>query len=149
MEPRSLTAPPRAAAWLLHHALAPSERDAVIGDLHEEFVCFVVPARGLRRGRWWYRWQVARSLAPLFFRSWERASLARATAAVAGAAAAALLPAWLLMLLRAFVLQQVPLKTTAEPSLAFALLLAAVVLSAGAFGLAAGIRLLAADPRDR
>jgi hypothetical protein len=47
------------------------------------------------------------------------------------------------------VLQQVPLKTTAEPSLAFTLTLLAVVLLAGFLGFAAAIRVLNAEPRER
>lgn len=144
-----MIAPPRLSAWLLEAALAASDRDAVTGDLWEEFNRHVVPRRGVSMARWWYRWQVARSLAPLFFRSWERASIARAAVALVGAAVLGTVPASGLILLRTFVLQQVPLKTTQEPSLAFALALSAVVLLAGVCAVAAALRVLTAEPRDR
>ncbi len=140
--------PPRLAAWLLEATLAASDRDAVAGDLWEEFNTHVVPRRGVVTARWWYRWQVARSLAPLFFRSWEKASLARAAGALI-AAAASTVPATALILLRSFVLQQVPLKATAEPSLAFIVTLAVVVVCAGIAGVAAAGRILGAQPRHR
>ena len=68
-----MIAPPRFSERLLATALAVSDRDAVVGDLAEEFTTYVVREHGMFMARWWYRWQVARSLAPLFFRSWERA----------------------------------------------------------------------------
>jgi hypothetical protein len=137
-----MTAPPRVAQWLLTSTLAASDRDAVVGDLSEEFCSCIVPERGLQMARWWYRLQVARSLAPLFFRSWERASVTRASIAITLAAAIAALPAVLLVMLRTFVLQQVPLKTTAEPSLPFALALVAIVLLGSAVGGGTAIQLL-------
>ena len=54
-----------------------------------------------------------------------------------------------MILLRTFVLQQVPLKTTSEMSPTFGLLLLSVVLLTGAVGFAAAIRVLNADPRER
>jgi hypothetical protein len=144
-----MTSPPRLSAWLLEAALTASDRDAVAGDLWEEFTEHMVPRRGVRMARWWYRWQVARSLGPLFSRSWERASLARASAAVISAAVAGTVPATALILLRSFVLQQVPLKATAEPSLAFVVTLSAVVLIASVCGVAAAVRVLSAQSRNR
>ena len=143
-----MTAPPRLSAWLLDAALAAADRDAVTGDLWEEFTVHVVPRRGVLLARWWYRWQVARSLAPLVFRSWEKASLARASAALIGGAGLATVPAGALIVLRTFVLQQVPLKTTPEPSLAFGVALGIVVVLAGICGVAAAVRVLRAEPRD-
>jgi DNA-binding transcriptional LysR family regulator len=64
-------------------------------------------------------------------RSWEHASVARASAAQISAAVAGIVPASALILLRTFVLQQVPLKATAEPSLAFVVTLSAVVVYRG------------------
>lgn len=144
-----MNAPPRLSAWLLEATLAASERDAVAGDLCEEFNVHVLPRRGVVMARWWYRWQVARSLAPLFVRSFGRASVARASAALVGAAVASTVPASALILLRTFVLQQVPLKTTPEPSVAFAAALAAVVMATGGCGVAAAVRVLVAEPPDR
>jgi hypothetical protein len=144
-----MMAPPRLSAWLLEATLAASDRDAVAGDLWEEFNLHVVPRRGVYRARWWYRYQVARSLAPLFFRSWEKASVARVSIALTGAAVAGTLPASALILLRTFVLQQVPLKATAEPSLAFIVTLSAVVVTASVCGVAAAARVLSAQSRDR
>ena len=143
-----MTSPPRLSAWLLDATLAAADRDAVAGDLWEEFTVHVVPRRGILLARWWYRWQVARSLAPLFFRSWEKASLARASAALVGGACLATVPAGALILLRTFVLQQVPLKTTPQLSLAFGVALALVVVLASICGVAAAVRLLHAEPRD-
>lgn len=134
--------PPRAASWLLIAALPAFDGEAIAGDLIEEFRDHIVPSRGVLFARWWYCWQVARSLAPLFFRSWERASVARASVAVVGAAVAATLPATALLTLRTFVLQQVPLKTTAELSLIFGVALLAVVVTTVTIGLVVAVRLL-------
>jgi hypothetical protein len=144
-----MIAPPRLSAWVLEHTLATPERDAVVGDLCEEFNAFVVPQRGVWGARWWYRWQVARSLAPLVWRSWERASLERAAIAIIGAAIAATGPAAVLIMLRTFVLQQVPLKTTSEPSLSFAIALLAVVSASAGLGCAAAVTILNAQRRKR
>ena len=144
-----MTGPPPVAAWLLEAALAASERDAVIGDLREEYCRYIVPSRGAAAARRWYWWQVARSVAPLWGRAWERASLSRAVTAIVTAALAAMVPALLLVLLRSFVLQQVPLKTTAELSPAFAFSLLGVFLLTGALGLAAALGVLNADTRNR
>ena len=144
-----MIAPPRLSAWFLEASLAASERDAVLGDLCEEFQKYVLPQRGAMRARWWYRWQVARSLAPLFFRSWERATVHRASAAVVGAAVMATGPAAALMMVRTFVLQQVPLKTTTELSGPFVLSLGLLVLCAGGLGVAGAVLVLNADTGDR
>lgn len=139
---RAPATPPRVATWLLLATLPDTTGDAIAGDLHEEFVTHAIAARGEWAARWWYRWQVARSLAPLFLRSWQRVSVARATAAILAGATASVVPAVALVLLRTFVLQQVPLKTTEEPSLAFLILLLATLLAGGLSGLAAAARLL-------
>jgi hypothetical protein len=52
------------------------------------------------------------------------------------------------MLLRTFTLQQVPLKTTTEPSLLFVAILAGVVIASGALGLAVALRVLNGAPRS-
>jgi hypothetical protein len=130
-----MTHPPRLATWLLGATLLP-DADAIEGDLLEEFR----PRK--RLARVWYVWQVTRSLAPLFFRSWQRASVTRASVALVAAAAAATLPAAGLLSLRSFALSQVPLKTTAELSSPFALLLVAVVLATALIGFVIGARLL-------
>ena len=139
--------PPRLSLWLLEASLPSADGQALVGDLHEEFCAHILPARGARRARWWYRCQVARSLAPLFFRSWQRASIVRASAAIAGAALIPVVPATLLLMLRTFVLQQVPLKTTAELSLAFGAALILVFGGAAIAGIVFAVRLLASGPR--
>jgi hypothetical protein len=144
-----MSTPPPFAAWLLAAALPSRDRDFVLGDLAEEFATVIAPHHGRRRANWWYRRQVACSLAPLVCRAWERASLARASTAIAGAAVTASLPASMLILMRSFVLQQVPLKTTAEPSVSFLVLLAALVLVAAGAGVAAAIRILDTGARQR
>ena len=130
-----MTHPPRCATWLLGATLLP-DADAIEGDLLEEF------HTRKRFARMWYVWQVTRSLAPLFFRSWQRASVTRASMAIIAAAASATLPAAALLSLRAFALSQVPLKTTAEFSSMFALLLVAVLLATAVVGFVIGARLL-------
>lgn len=137
-----MSAPPRFASWLIGMSLPNVDGDAIAGDLSEEFTEYIVPTRGVMFARWWYRWQVARSLAPLFFRSWQRASVRRAGTAMISAAAVATMPATALLMLRSFVLQQVPLKTTSELSFGFTTVLAVVIVLALTFGCAAGIRLL-------
>jgi hypothetical protein len=57
--------PPRSAEFLLFVFLDPSDRDAVIGDLTEEYESELVPRFGLARARAWYWVQVFRSLMPL------------------------------------------------------------------------------------
>jgi hypothetical protein len=137
-----LMTPPRLACWLLEATLPAGTGNAVAGDLCEEFVEHVAPARGARAARWWFRWQVARSLAPLFFRAWQRASVLRASAAIVFAGAVATVPPALLLSLRSFVLQQVPLKTTADMSTAFAVGWTLLVVSVAAAGALAAIRLI-------
>ena len=141
------TFPPRFAERLLGAAAA-QECDAVLGDLHEEFSTFIVPSRGCRAARWWYRRQVAQSLLPLCVRAWQRASIERATAACLTAGAVSVVPGGLLLMLRSFVLQQVPLKTTAEVSLAFAAALVAVVIVGIAVGVSIAVRFLNNDRRS-
>ena len=139
--------PPRVASWLIETALPHSMGEAIAGDLYEEFCDYIVPRRGVFLARWWYRWQVARSLAPLFFRSWQRASIRRGSAAVIAAGSMAVLPATLLLMLRTFVLQQVPLKTTSDLSLAFTVLLSILVAASMLLGFALAVRFLADDSR--
>jgi hypothetical protein len=142
-----MSAPPRLAVWILEATVPTEDGAALAGDLCEEFTEHIVPARGAAAARWWYCWQVARSLAPLWVRSWERASLARASLAVVGAGVVATVPAAALLALRAFVLQQVPLKTTAEFSPLFGVALLIVVLLTALVGLSAAVRCLQACRR--
>jgi hypothetical protein len=62
--------------------------------------------------------------------------------AVLGAGVLAAIPATLLILLRTFVLRQVPLKTTAEMSTTFAVMLGVVVAVAGCAALVWAVRAL-------
>ena len=57
-----MTAPPRLAIWLLSRTVPAGCRDAVLGDLEEEFVEQAVPQLGARRARLWF-WRQAFSLA--------------------------------------------------------------------------------------
>jgi hypothetical protein len=136
-----MTEPPRIATWLLDATHLP-DREAIAGDLRQEFIDAIVPACGARLAKLWYLGQVMRSMAPLFFRSWQRASLTRASTALVAAAAAAMIPAAALLSLRSFVLSQVPLKASPEVSAAFALILAAVTVVAVFVGITIGVRLL-------
>ena len=54
--------PPRFAAWLLSRLLPESERDAILGDLEEEFRTRVVLERGPKGARRWYRSQALRAV---------------------------------------------------------------------------------------
>ena len=86
--------PPRLATWLLLWFAPRAYRDALAGDLYEEFV-------SLGRTRTWYWRQVARSL-PKLIAGWEQPVAAFLMAA-----------AWLLVgwhFLWSFVLSQIPLK---------------------------------------
>ena len=56
-------ATPRLARWLLRRALAGRTRSAVLGDLDEEFVTFVLPERGRVAAHWWYWRQAVGSIA--------------------------------------------------------------------------------------
>lgn len=132
-----MTHPPRFASWLLAATLLP-DAEAIAGDLLEEMP---------QRSRAWYVWQVTRSLAPLFFRSWQRASVTHASAAMISAAAVATMPAAALLSLRSFTLSQVPLKTASELSTGFALLLFVVLAASSAVGLVIGSRLLHSSPK--
>jgi hypothetical protein len=140
--------PPRLAQWLVSASLAGADGEAVLGDLQEEFAAFIVPSRGTRAARWWYRGQVARSLLPLYGRAWQRASVTRASAACAAAGMATVLPAGLLVALRSFVLQQVPLKTTAEVSVTFVAALLAVEIVSIAMGLSCAVHVLRNQERS-
>ena len=133
--------PPRFASWLLAATLLP-DADAIAGDLCEELQERARARGGQAMARLWFSLQVARSLAPLFFRSWQRASVTRASAAMIAAAAAATLPAAALLSLRSFALSQVPLKTTSELSSVFAVLLIAVLTVSALAGFALATRLL-------
>ncbi|MBA3272066.1 MAG: hypothetical protein H0T71_16300 [Acidobacteria bacterium] len=126
----------------------PSEADTVSGDLCEEFTLFVVPRRGIRAAYCWYCWQVARSIGPILLRSWQRATLTRASGALVSAAVAATVPGSVVVLLRTFTLQQVPLKTTTDTTVLFVATLAAVVVTSAGLGIAAALRVLNSTARS-
>lgn len=54
--------PPPLARRVLRRLLPEEVRDVLLGDLDEEFERLVAPARSRRGARWWYWWQVIRSL---------------------------------------------------------------------------------------
>lgn len=56
------SSPPAIHAWLMRRSLVPQDRDAVIGDLHEEFTA-IAAASGIDAARRWYRRQVRTSIA--------------------------------------------------------------------------------------
>jgi putative ABC transport system permease protein len=57
------TRPPLLSAWFLRLSVAPQDRDAVLGDLHEEFGTRAATG-GAAPARRWYRRQVRRSVGP-------------------------------------------------------------------------------------
>jgi hypothetical protein len=133
-------APPRIGRALLWLVLPPEDRQAVEGDLHEEFAGIVLPQRGAWRARGWYWGQVLRSVAPLLVLRWQRQGrpplLAGGAAALLGAGA----PLLAAEALRRFVLSQVPLRAAAEPSAAYLMGLAVVGLLLAVLGAGAGAR---------
>lgn len=56
-----MTRPPRPIEWLLQRLLDDASREAVIGDLHEQFVS-TARDRGATAATWWYAVEAARSL---------------------------------------------------------------------------------------
>lgn len=70
---RMAAAPPGLARWLLEHFLVSHDRDAVLGDLCEEFE---IRARtSSRAARVWFWHQVVRSLTPALRRRWTMDAL--------------------------------------------------------------------------
>lgn len=69
--------PPAIARWVLSAAAGAKRAPALIGDLDEEFLTHVLPDRGRRRARAWYRSQALRSLLPIMRRRLEAASESR------------------------------------------------------------------------
>ncbi len=116
------SSPPRLASWALALLLPHADRDLVLGDLWEESHRHVVPAHGARRARWWYWRQVVTSIIPLVSRSWEAANAGRVTVASL-VMLLSIAPSCVLITVRGFALSQVPLKTTAEPSVLFLVVL--------------------------
>jgi hypothetical protein len=53
---------PALARWILARVLPPCDRDAVLGDLDEEFNQFVAPGRNAAAARWWYARQALGSV---------------------------------------------------------------------------------------
>ena len=64
--------PPKLAEWLMQASLAPADRQAVLGDLHEEFRARAA-RDGARDAKRWYRRQLRRSLVPNLRRRFDRA----------------------------------------------------------------------------
>lgn len=54
--------PPRNIQFLLYLFLSKKNRDHIAGDLEEEFHGVIVPKLGIRRARFWYRWQALRTI---------------------------------------------------------------------------------------
>ena len=57
------TAPPRLPRWLLRRALDGPARSAIVGDLDEEYACYVLPQLGPAAARRWYWRQAIASIA--------------------------------------------------------------------------------------
>ena len=63
MSHRLNTAPLRLARYLLARLLPTSQRNAVLGDLDEEYVSTQLPRLGRRRANWWYAREAILALA--------------------------------------------------------------------------------------
>ena len=59
---------------LLYFLLPRSDREVIAGDLEEDFRTNILPKFGPRFARWWYRWQVARTIFAIVFGLVERAA---------------------------------------------------------------------------
>ena len=68
--------PPRPALWLLSRTIPPDCRDAVVGDLEEEFAEQVLPRLGVRRARCWF-WLQTLSLVRAYVLTRRDTSVAR------------------------------------------------------------------------
>ena len=68
--------PPRPALWLLSRTIPPDCRDAVLGDLEEEFAAHVLPRQGVRRARFWF-WLQTLSLVHAYVLTRRNSSAAR------------------------------------------------------------------------
>ena len=115
--------PPRLALWLLSTVLALNDRDAILGDLIEEFEM---------QSSAWFWLQTLRSIGPTLAGRWRQGELQETI----------LLPVLLVMLpfraldlLWTYILSNVPLRTAADRPLGFLLISLAI---AGAGSLIAG-----------
>jgi len=70
--------PPRAASWLLGRAIPSDCREAVLGDLEEEFSEDVLPRLGARRARIWF-WRQTISLLRAYLLTRRDSSLPRSS----------------------------------------------------------------------
>jgi hypothetical protein len=61
-------APPANARFLLSLVLSPSDRQAIVGDLIEEYHSYIVPEFGERRARIWFWTQAVESILPIISR---------------------------------------------------------------------------------
>jgi hypothetical protein len=61
-------APPSNARFLLSLVLSPSDRQATVGDLIEEYHSYIVPEFGERRARIWFWTQAVESILPIISR---------------------------------------------------------------------------------
>ena len=69
--------PPRLALWIIEHATPPRDRDAVVGDVIEDF--HRLAEHDAAAARRWLRRQARRSLVPGLRRQWSAASLPPST----------------------------------------------------------------------
>src|SRR5690349_20166745 len=60
--------PPPVARWLIEHCTVSVDRDAMLGDLSEEFEARALMSNGAARA--WYWQQTLRSVAPTLRRRW-------------------------------------------------------------------------------
>lgn len=76
--------PPKVVEWLMHASLGPADRQAVLGDLHEEFH-LRAGRDGSRKATRWCWQRLRRSLLPNLRRRFEQSREARARLAPDGA----------------------------------------------------------------
>ena len=127
-----MSTPPVVPVWILERTLPRPDRDAILGDLLEEFA-----GRGAGRRAWFWR-QALGSIAPLLANGLARHG--RATVALHFGLGYLLFAVPLLGLeaVRTFVLSQVPYRTGAEPGVWWLLL----ILAGNAAGFLTGAALV-------
>lgn len=68
LAPKVKPEPPLNACYFLSLVLSPCDRQAIVGDLNQEYWTYIVPEFGERRARLWFWTQTAKSIVPIVSR---------------------------------------------------------------------------------